>query len=60
MILKDERVLPYLGDRRSDVTAAINTVNLIRRDAHARVVPDDEFSAVCQAFEILEGEFSSP
>ena len=54
MIIKDERVLPYLGGRRSGVVSALNIVNALRKDAHARTVVDGEMIAVRAALDVLE------
>ncbi|MFB2551689.1 ATP-binding protein [Ensifer soli] len=57
MIMKDERILPYIEDRRSDLLKAINVVNKLRKDTHARDISNLEMTSVRQAFETLEGEF---
>ncbi len=57
MLLKDFHILPYLDDRRSNVVSAINTVNKLRKDAHALWVGDKEVEGVRKAFDLLEAEF---
>ncbi len=60
MMLKDGEVLSYLGDRRSDVLKALDAVNRLRKDAHAKVITDDEMDQARSAFEYLEAEFLPP
>jgi hypothetical protein len=60
MLLKDERILPYLNGRRAGIVAAMDIVNRYRKDAHAIVVSDAEMNAARAAFDQLEGEFQTP
>jgi hypothetical protein len=59
-LIKVDDVLPYLNSNRRDIIRALDTVNKLRKDAHANVVSDDELAAVRAAFELLEAEFSTP
>ncbi|OJU59244.1 MAG: hypothetical protein BGO08_06315 [Altererythrobacter sp. 66-12] len=56
-LLGNERVLPYLGVRRSQIRAGLNKVNDFRGDAHAKNISDEEFAAAQRTFEELEDEF---
>ncbi|MGO6682014.1 hypothetical protein [Rhizobium leguminosarum] len=56
-LLKDNGILIYLGDRRSDVVKAIDSVNRLRKDAHANWVGDREFDDVRKSLDLLEAEF---
>ena len=58
--IKDERVLTYLGDRRSGVLSHMDTINRLRRDAHANDFSDAEFRDVIESIEALEQEFTAP
>ncbi len=58
--LRDERVLPYLQERRTTLLSHMNTVNRLRRDAHANDFLDDEFADVVASLEQLEQEFLVP
>lgn len=58
MLLKQNDVLPYISDRRSSITSAIDVVNKMRKDAHAKIVNAEDLSLVRAAFEVLEGEFA--
>lgn len=60
MILKDDAVLSYLGDRRGAVVSSLNTVNQLRKDAHAIAVSDREMAEICSAFDFLEDIFLLP
>ncbi|NII58039.1 AAA-like domain-containing protein [Sphingomonas aerolata] len=60
MLLKQSLVLPYLDERRSIVTRHLDTINKLRRDAHATTVSDDEMSSIRAAFDYIEGEFAPP
>jgi hypothetical protein len=59
-LIKDDRVMPYLGERRSVILGAMNTVNALRKDAHANDVSDHDFYTIGDALAILEGEFAAP
>ena len=60
MLIRDQSVLPYLGDRRSTILRYMNTVNRIRSDAHSNDIDDEDMKAVREAFESLELEFLQP
>jgi hypothetical protein len=60
MLLKDERVLPYLGERRTYVVGKLDIINNARKDAHAIVVADHQMISIRAAFDLLETEFSGP
>lgn len=60
MLLKDKNILPYLGDRRSIVSKDLDTINKLRKDAHANRVTDSEMNAARRAFDNLEAEFLPP
>lgn len=57
LLLKDSVILPYLDDRRSNVVSAVDTINRLRKDAHAMWVGDKEVESVRKAFDLLEAEF---
>lgn len=56
-ILGSEKVLPYLGSRRSELRAALNEVNKYRADAHAKDILDQEMVNAKIAFDAVEDEF---
>jgi hypothetical protein len=58
MIIKNEKVLSHIGARKSQITDCLNTLNRIRRDAHARDVTIEEMQSFNHAADILEAEFS--
>lgn len=60
MLIKDEMVLPFLRHRRSLIVQQLDTVNKLRKDAHALKVTEEDLRLVCSAFEVLEAEFSAP
>lgn len=60
MLIKDDRVLKYLDNRRSDVVSNLDTINKLRKDAHAMQVTDNEMIKAQKAFDYLEAEFQSP
>lgn len=60
MMLKDVAVLSYLGDRRRLIVEYLDTVNKLRKDAHANAVTDLELRRVREAFDHLEQEFALP
>jgi hypothetical protein len=60
MLLKDARVIPFIKDRRSNIIRYIDTINRLRKDAHALKVNDNEMNTAREAFVYLESEFSSP
>jgi hypothetical protein len=59
-LLKRAEVLPYLADRRGRLIKHLNTVNKLRKDAHANRVADAEMVEVRAAFDALEAEFLPP
>jgi hypothetical protein len=59
-ILKLEGALPYVERNRKAIVTALDTVNKLRKDAHANAVSDQELASVRAAFELLEAEFSGP
>jgi hypothetical protein len=59
-ILRDDRVLPHLGERRSTILSHVDRVNRLRRDAHANDFSDDEFADCIKSLEVLEQEFVAP
>jgi hypothetical protein len=59
MLIKDERVLPYINLRRSQILTHLDTINKLRKDAHALTVSDLDLSSVRLAFDSLEDEFAS-
>ena len=60
MLLKDERVLPYLGEQRTHILSNLDIVNGARKDAHAIVVDGDQMTSIRAAFNYLDTEFSRP
>ena len=60
MLLKDERVLPFLEDERSEIVRYLNLVNKLRTDAHANDLTEEEMGDLRVAFDFLEMEFLSP
>ena len=60
MLLKEPDVLPYLSDRRSIVLRHLDTINKLRKDAHAKVITPSEMTEVRDAFGYLEAEFLRP
>ena len=60
VLLKDERVLPFIQDRRSVVASHLNIVNRLRKDAHANRVSGGELADIRGSFEYLEAEFLPP
>lgn len=60
-IIKSEVVFSHLGDRRTDVMSAMNTINFKgRKDSHANEISETDFELVRAAFEVLEDEFGLP
>jgi hypothetical protein len=59
-LLKDERVLPHLRDRRSRILGHMNTINRLRRDAHANDFAGAEYDAAIESLQQLELEFFAP
>jgi hypothetical protein len=57
-LLGDDRVLSYLGDRRSGIRSALDSANKFRADAHAKNVTEEEYRSAQLAFDRLEAEFS--
>jgi hypothetical protein len=60
MLIRDKDVLPYIEGDRSAILSAMDTVNKLRRDAHALQIDDDELKSAREAFLILESEFVAP
>jgi hypothetical protein len=60
MVLKDTSVLPFLADRRKTIIGSLDTINRLRKDAHANLVTDTEMALVRSAFDYAEAEFSAP
>lgn len=60
MLLKDDGVLPYLATRRSELVAALDMINKLRKDAHAMEVSSEEIVKARKAFDTLEAEFAEP
>jgi hypothetical protein len=58
-LIKDERVLPYLGEDRRRILTALNRVNRERTDAHAKALGSEDFDALRREFEFLEGIFAT-
>lgn len=58
MMIKNVEVMPYISDRRSAICKSIDTLNKLRKDAHANELTDDEMNAAREAFDTLEAEFS--
>lgn len=56
-IIGNEKVLPYLGEYRSEIRDKLNLANNFRADAHAKNISDEEFVIAQSAFEKLEEEF---
>lgn len=59
-LIKNERVLGYLGDRRRHIVKSLDIVNRLRKDAHANRVEDKDIEDAREAFLYLEAEFSPP
>jgi hypothetical protein len=59
-MLKLSNVLPYIDGSRRNIVAALDSVNRLRKDAHANAVTDQDLASARAAFEVLEAEFSSP
>jgi len=59
MFVKSEDVFPFMSDRRSLIVRSLDTINKLRKDAHAITVSDSDLSAAREAFDILEVEFGS-
>lgn len=60
MLLKDQAVLPFLADRRGHIIKLLDTINKLRKDAHAITVSDTDIASARSAFDYLEAEFSAP
>lgn len=60
MLIKDDRVLPYLGGKRSIITQYLDVVNKFRADAHSKSVSDIDMSIFREALDYLETEFTPP
>jgi hypothetical protein len=60
MLLKDPMVLPYLGERRTTIISSLDTINKLRKDAHALEPSDEDMLLVRSAFDYLEAEFCIP
>lgn len=60
MLLKNTEVLPFLGNRRPHIVTHLDTINKLRKDAHAIFVSADDIAAARSAFDYLESEFSAP
>jgi len=56
-LLADHHVLPYLGERRSDLRASLHEINKFRSDAHAKNIGDNEFAHAQKIFDKVETEF---
>ena len=59
-LLKDQRVLPFLRERRRAVVEDLAIVNKFRIDAHAKEMGDYEMDGIRSAFDMLETEFLQP
>jgi hypothetical protein len=59
-IIKDDRVIPHLEERRSIILGALNTLNGLRKDAHANDITDAEYRKASDALSLLETEFVAP
>lgn len=60
MLIRNEKVLAYIGGQRSNIVKSIDVVNRLRKDAHANIVSEQDISDARKAFDYLEGEFSPP
>ncbi len=59
-LLRDERVIPYVQEQRTVILSYLDTINKLRKDAHALDVNDTEIDAARKAFEFLEVQFCNP
>lgn len=59
-MLKDERMLSYLGENRSSILSAFHATNSLRSDAHANDFSDEDYVRASNALEVLEQEFLMP
>lgn len=59
ILLKNDRVLPYLNEKRSSIVRDMDIVNRHRIDAHAKAISDSDYEALKKSIAELNDEFLS-